>query len=292
MTITLSYVMTTYNKLSYLKITLPYLIDACKEDEEIVIVDGGSTDGTKEFLEELYQNKKIHQYISEKDFGEAHGTNKAILLAKGELLKIITDDDIFDFDLINDAKKFLLTNTNVDVLGYDGWGYSSKYHKFEKTEYIKGFKIWKEKNIPFIFCGLSLLIRKKSLSNLGLLSTDFKIIDMEYTIRISSQNTVIAFCEELGFVNIVTPNSNSQKFYKTIRKEQKRLQSGHPSITKSFKINNPVIYIKDKLNDFKLNNLKLKNDEHNQSFDYSLTVKLSIEKLKFSSETKQYNFIF
>ena len=41
---TLSYVLTTFNKLDYLKITLPLLIEARKPDEEIVVVDGGSTD--------------------------------------------------------------------------------------------------------------------------------------------------------------------------------------------------------------------------------------------------------
>ena len=37
----------------HLKVTLPYLIAACKFDEEIVIVDGGSTDGPAEYLKGL-----------------------------------------------------------------------------------------------------------------------------------------------------------------------------------------------------------------------------------------------
>ncbi|MCU0361204.1 MAG: glycosyltransferase, partial [Bacteroidia bacterium] len=69
---TLTYVLTTYNKLDYLKITLPFLIQACKKDEEIVVVDGGSSDGTKDFLENLLKENKIHQLLSQKDYGEAH----------------------------------------------------------------------------------------------------------------------------------------------------------------------------------------------------------------------------
>jgi glycosyltransferase involved in cell wall biosynthesis len=93
--IRLSYVLTTFNKLSYLKEILEDLINNCKEDEEIVISDGASSDGTITFLESLLRDGKIHQFVSEKDFGEAHGFNKAILLANGELIKLISDDDIF-----------------------------------------------------------------------------------------------------------------------------------------------------------------------------------------------------
>ncbi|HRI80047.1 MAG TPA: glycosyltransferase, partial [Cyclobacteriaceae bacterium] len=56
--ITLSYVLTTYNKLPYLRVTIPYLLAACQPDEEIVVVDGGSQDGSAEYLAELHKSGK------------------------------------------------------------------------------------------------------------------------------------------------------------------------------------------------------------------------------------------
>ena len=44
--IALSYVLTTYNKLPYLRQVLERLVAARQADEEIVVVDGGSTDAT------------------------------------------------------------------------------------------------------------------------------------------------------------------------------------------------------------------------------------------------------
>jgi glycosyltransferase involved in cell wall biosynthesis len=82
--ITLSYVLTTFNKLEYLKVSLPNLLDNLKDDEEIVITDGGSSDGTSEYLEDLHSRGLIHQYVSEPDIGQAHGINKAILMATGD----------------------------------------------------------------------------------------------------------------------------------------------------------------------------------------------------------------
>ena len=75
----LSYVMTTFNKFEYLKIAVTELINECLSDEEIVIVDGGSTDGSIEYLSILKDQGKIHQFISAKDYGEAHGINKAMM---------------------------------------------------------------------------------------------------------------------------------------------------------------------------------------------------------------------
>ena len=231
--ISLSYIMTTYNKLSYLKITLPYLIAGCKKDEEIVIVDGGSTDGTKEFLEEQLQQNKIHQFISEKDFGEAHGTNKAMFLAKGELLKIITDDDMFDFKVIDFCKHHLLAHKNIDICGTDGLGISSisKKNDFLVTKYHTGFLEWKNSKSPFLFCGLSYMIRRSSVARLGLLSTQYKIIDLEYSVRVSALNATIAFCNAFSFVNIVGPDSNSNKFYESIKAEKKKLKTLYPTIS-------------------------------------------------------------
>lgn len=222
--IKLSFILTTYNKLSYLKITLPLLISARKEDEEIVIADGGSTDGTVEYLIELLKEGKIQAFLSEKDYGEAHGTNKAILLSKGELVKIITDDDIFSFRIINECKQFMLENKETDIIGFDGYGCSSSNKlSFQKSKYIEGYYLWQENKKPFIFCGLSFMIRKMSLSYLGLFNTKFKMIDLEYSLRISTSKTNIAFHTGFGFVAIANPDSNSVKFNALIEKERQKI---------------------------------------------------------------------
>ncbi|MBS1486269.1 MAG: glycosyltransferase [Bacteroidetes bacterium] len=225
--IRLSYILTTFNKVEYLKVTLPYLIRACQADEEIVVVDGGSTDGTVEFLSLLKEQNKIHQFISEKDFGEAHGTNKAMLMAKGELVKIITDDDVFSFAIINDCKKFMLANAKIDIMGFDGFSHHffKKDIAFNKSSYINGYRAWVKAKKPFLFCGLSFMIRKSSLPYVGLFNTKFKIIDLEYSLRISSMKTEIAFHRGLGFVAIANPNSNSVKFSKLLEQERKIVYS-------------------------------------------------------------------
>ena len=48
--IKLSYVITTYNKFPFIKEVLTNLINNKKQDEEIIVTDGKSTDGSVEWL--------------------------------------------------------------------------------------------------------------------------------------------------------------------------------------------------------------------------------------------------
>ncbi|MDA7656764.1 glycosyltransferase family 2 protein [bacterium] len=112
----LSYIVTTRNKLPFLTHGLNRLIQNLQSDEEVIVVDAGSTDNTIDFLRNLYKEGKIHQFISESDHGEGHGYNKGILLANGILIKVITDDDFFNFEAIQECKNIMLDNNHLDVI--------------------------------------------------------------------------------------------------------------------------------------------------------------------------------
>ncbi len=67
----LSYIVVTYNKLKYLKELLATVVSSKQKDEEIIVIDGGSNDGTAAYLEEMFQRGNIEQYVSEKDSDKA-----------------------------------------------------------------------------------------------------------------------------------------------------------------------------------------------------------------------------
>ena len=117
---TLSYIITTKNKLPYLKESMERLLQHVKNDEEIIVADGASTDGTKEFLSDLKRTGKIKYFVSEPDFGESHGLNKLLFVARGVLITVITDDDVFHYPAIEACKKFMLSETQVDMVSTEG----------------------------------------------------------------------------------------------------------------------------------------------------------------------------
>ena len=115
MSYTLSYIVSTRNRIQFLQIILPLLFANIQPDEEIIVVDSNSTDGTQDYLNELHSKGKIHKFISEPDKNQAHGWNKAILMAEGEIIKKIIDDDLFCFSAIQKCKNYMLTNKSIDV---------------------------------------------------------------------------------------------------------------------------------------------------------------------------------
>lgn len=266
--INLSYVITTFNKLPYLRITLPLLAEACRADEEIVIADGGSTDGTAEFLAQLKAKGKIHHFLSEKDFGEAHGTNKAILLARGKLIKIMTDDDVYSFKMIAECKNYMLTHQEIDILGTNGFYYNSMLSK--QTALISNdqsllFKKWSDSNRSFMFTGLGIMFRNKSLALLGLFDPNFTIIDYEYTLRVTSSKAKLAWFTGHTFVNIINPNSNSRRYWRKLYQEKLRLHNFYG--LKGNLLNYHYVNLRSKISSYLKKRNRLKTEEF-ADFDF------------------------
>lgn len=210
--ITLSYITSTRNRLPFLKITLEKLISELSADEEIVVVDGNSSDGTKEYLQKLLVENKIHQFISEADKNQAHGWNKAMLIARGEIIKKIIDDDVFCYDAIRECKQYMLNNSHIDVCISNDMSYSLglALDTISFNSRVKEFEKWQRGEIKsFTFGDVHMLIRKKSLALIGLYDTSFTMMDWEYSLRISYSKAKIAYYTGFNALNVSHPNNVS-----------------------------------------------------------------------------------
>ena len=206
----LSYVITTYNKLPYLRQVVARLIAARQPDEEIVVCDGGSKDGTPDYLRELFEAGHIQQFVSERDKGEAHGFNKAMLMARGTLIKLITDDDAFCYPAIREAKAFMLANPEVDVLS-GNTGLIQLENLSEASLYddvADNFRRWLATREVVWMIGLPLIIRRTSLALTGLFHTGVVQVDTEFTYRITSLNVNLAWSTAMLSVRLENPQSN------------------------------------------------------------------------------------
>ncbi len=220
----LSYVMTTYNKLPYLKQVAKRLIANKKADEEIIIADGGSKDGTVEFLKELHEQGHIAAWVSAPDAGESHGTNRGVLMSSGEIIKIVTDDDAFSFDNIARCRKFMLDNSELDLMGTDGASvYWSRAEPFGRSNYKKHYDLWKRNHKPFGFCGLGWFIRRSSLPLLGLFNTNYIRMDAEYSLRATAGKAKLGWFTGPTWVRIVNPLSGAVTKKHKIAEETKKL---------------------------------------------------------------------
>jgi glycosyltransferase involved in cell wall biosynthesis len=217
--ITLSYYITTFQKLSYLKVALQDLMDNRLPDEEIVVADGGSKDGTPEWLQQQLAAGRIQHVVSAPDKGEAHGVNRALLACRGTLLKWINDDDVFCYPAIQECKAYMLANPEVDVVGADGFdNYTGQ--ALELVEHKTHFAKWQQTKEPFGFYGPGLMLRRSSLPLIGLTHALSRFVDNEYTYRIMCLPLQVTWYQQPVFVRIINEDSNTLKFLKIKRVEQ------------------------------------------------------------------------
>jgi glycosyltransferase involved in cell wall biosynthesis len=221
-TINLSYVITTRNRLPFLKITLSKLISELEPDEEIVIVDSDSTDGSKEYLQDLFEQGKIHQFISEPDNNQAEGWNKAMLLAKGMLVKKIIDDDVFFYEAIRKCKHYQLSNPKIDVvISNDLSSALNNYQTVDKHTRLPQFEAWRNRIVPsFTFGDVHMLIRRDSLTKIGLYDASYIMMDWEFSLRASYLKANIAYYTGYNALSVAHPQTVTSLVNLTQIKEQ------------------------------------------------------------------------
>lgn len=92
----ISIVIPSYNKVSYIRATLQSIVDQKYSNLEIIIHDGGSTDGTLEIIKSFAKKySQLFKWESKKDNGQLDAINKGLNKATGEVLSFINADDVF-----------------------------------------------------------------------------------------------------------------------------------------------------------------------------------------------------
>jgi len=89
----LSIITINYNNLEGLKRTIESVVNQTWQEFEHIVIDGGSTDGSAEYIET--QSNKINYWVSELDKGIYNAMNKGIKAATGDYLLFLNSGDHF-----------------------------------------------------------------------------------------------------------------------------------------------------------------------------------------------------
>ncbi|MGB8703989.1 MAG: glycosyltransferase, partial [Gillisia sp.] len=87
----LSIITVNLNNLEGLKRTMQSVFEQTWQEFEYIVIDGGSSDGSKEYIEA--NSAKIDHWVSEPDKGIYNGMNKGIKVANGEYLLFLNSGD-------------------------------------------------------------------------------------------------------------------------------------------------------------------------------------------------------
>lgn len=98
-------IVVTYNPGDKLRTAINSVVHQSYTAHELIIIDGGSTDGTIELLQNFEYNSL--QWISEPDSGIYDAMNKAISIAKGEWIYFLGADDQLENSVLDRIQQHL-----------------------------------------------------------------------------------------------------------------------------------------------------------------------------------------
>lgn len=114
----ISIITAVYNQCVHIREAIESVLAQTYDDIEYIVVDGNSTDGTTEILNEY--KDKIDVLVCEDDEGLYDAINKGILLATGDYVGFVHSDDMFyDKNTVAEIVKEI-ERTQCDILYADG----------------------------------------------------------------------------------------------------------------------------------------------------------------------------
>ena len=105
-----------FNNVTYISVAIDnYLSQQCAYSE-LLIMDGGSTDGTQEVIRRYVKEHPSIRWVSEKDKGQSDAMNKGIGLAKGKYISFLNVDDYYSDGCLYEVCQILTENSNINYL--------------------------------------------------------------------------------------------------------------------------------------------------------------------------------
>jgi glycosyltransferase involved in cell wall biosynthesis len=212
----ISIITINYNDKKGLQKTIKSVVSQTYQDFEYIVIDGGSTDGGKEILEQNCE--KIDYWVSEPDKGIYNAMNKAIKVAKGDFLIFMNSGDtFFNEKVLEHMEKELIDDYDI---------YYGDYYRVNKNSTKK--RTFPEKlSFSFFYSGTlshqSSFIRRKLFFDFFLYNEDYKIAsDWEFFIYAICYKNVPYKYLNLTISNFDFTGVSSISKYKNLSIEERR----------------------------------------------------------------------
>lgn len=216
-----SFIIFTKNRSAYLEKALALSRKLIHPDDELIIVDGLSTDYTAEVVNNYADLVNI--FISEPDISANHAFNKGILLSRGKYIKHLSDDDEFYPEGMEQAIKVLEAHPEVDIL-YCG-GIRQRGEIISNVYVPPGVNYGKSVKDVFLYgaSGVGFVYRRSALSRIGLIHPTDLDADQEIILRAISRGANVKFCRINLFYHPIMSHSVTTSHRRGWERDRNRL---------------------------------------------------------------------
>ena len=190
-----SVVIPTYNRYTLLKRAIDSLLTQTHPVDEIIVVDDGSSDNTKDIQKDFPEII----YIYQENRGVSTARNVGIQRAKNEWIAFLDSDDEWHQEKLQKQVAFHQNNPDI-LMSYtaEKWVRDGKVVKIPKKYRKIGLDAFVE-NLSY--CNIapsSVLLHRRLLEKVGLFDESLEVCeDYDLWLRISSENEVGLLSEQL-----------------------------------------------------------------------------------------------
>ena len=134
-----SVVMLSFNQLDFLPRAIDSVLDQESVDLQLIIVDPGSTDGSREFIRKIAKEDNRVIFIFEPDGGPADGLNKGFRRAEHEFVGYLNSDDVYFPSTLKVIEKSFNLDAAVDTIYAHGIILDERFKRKSQFAYSDHF---------------------------------------------------------------------------------------------------------------------------------------------------------
>jgi glycosyltransferase involved in cell wall biosynthesis len=200
---TISVLMSVKDGLPHLQQAVTSILAQTSTDFEFVIVDNASTDGSREYLEQLAkQEARIVLLRNERDLGHSGGLNRGLAACRGEWVARMDADDVAMPDRLARQLAFVQQNPDVWATSCIAWYIDEGGRRFGHTvcdiATRENFRYFREQNLPIGILHPGAFLRRQLLAALGGYRGEFDPAnDTDLWGRISDDHLILVQPEHL-----------------------------------------------------------------------------------------------
>tara|TARA_B100000035_G_scaffold51655_1_gene40255 strand:- start:1433 stop:2326 length:894 start_codon:yes stop_codon:yes gene_type:complete len=243
-----SIILPTFNRAHMIHEAIKSVFNQTYKNWELIIVDDGSTDNTKEIIDKYNEKDKRIQYLYQKNKERSAARNYGVKGAKGDWICFLDSDDVYHSSHLHEFHNLINNKGSKKGLYFSGLSYGKYSENFEE------YDISHKNNIEFVLLntiGTPRACVHKSILMINQFNEKIKIgEDRELWVRILKSHPLF-FHKKKTFIEIEHPNRSvnlgaekeSLKTLKIILKSKKKfirkkvknkvLSNAHFKISKS-----------------------------------------------------------
>jgi len=185
----ISVIIPTYNRAHYLPETINSVLLQDNVYTEIIVIDDGSTDNTKDVVDK-YEDKV--RYVYQKNSGPSAARNNGIIHANGNLIAFLDSDDIWQPDKLSKQSALFVKNPSLGIVATGFEMIDTDYNILFVQILLKNDleNIKKKNYYKNFFPTPTVLIKKECFEKVGLFNEELHYAeDWEMWIRVMEEYT-------------------------------------------------------------------------------------------------------